>query len=217
MNNRNKLSLPRQASIEGLEHIRPKMNDMQAAILALLKRRGFYGATDSEIADELRIGDNARKRRGELCKQGLVSPSGRKRLTVRDGREVGPTRQTVWVARDFVPGNAVKGKDIDSLERSLSSLARASRKLLRTVRLPEPSPDEIRSQYDAIVSTYEDVVAKYHTAWISTLSLVTCDVCEGHGEREYWRDTTDHKFEHTTEHWVAECDECDGKGYTDAD
>ena len=133
MSNNPKLSLPRQTSIEGLEHIRPKLNEMQASILAFLNRRGFYGATDSEIADELRLGDNARKRRGELCKQGFVSPSGRKRLAVRDGREVGPTRQTVWVARDFVPGHAGKSKDIEDLEKALSSMARACRKMLRPV------------------------------------------------------------------------------------
>lgn len=78
---------------------------LRAAVRALLRERGEYGATDQEIQDALSLPSNTQiPRRWELMNTGEVVASGRKRPT-RSGRPA-----TVWVLSEFAPkpGEGVK-------------------------------------------------------------------------------------------------------------
>ena len=166
MTNSTNLSPPQQASAEGLEFIKPKLNEMQAGILALLKARAFHGATDSEIAHELGIGDNARKRRGELCKQGLVVALDAKRPSANGyGWPAGPTKQTVWVAKEYAPTHQHTSEDIKRIEDRLSTLVAAARRLKRILRKDDVSPDELYSRHTAVSDAYSSYTTNFHVAW----------------------------------------------------
>ena len=157
---------PSEASAEGLNFIKPKLNEMQAAILAFLKFRAFHGATDSEIAHQLEIGDNARKRRGELCKQGYVVAINMKRPACDSlGSATGPTNQTVWVASEFAPNYAHTSQDLKRLEDRLSSLITAARRIKRILRKGEPTSDELYSKHTVVAEAYTNYVMNFHVAW----------------------------------------------------
>tara|TARA_R110000824_G_scaffold2991_5_gene13694 strand:+ start:3727 stop:4482 length:756 start_codon:yes stop_codon:yes gene_type:complete len=160
------MSQPEQASAEGLEFIQPKLNEMQAAILAFLKFRAFHGATDSEIAHQLEIGDNARKRRGELCKEGHVTALSRKRRSCDSlGRATGPTNQTVWVAKEYAPTHTHATQNIKAIEDSISSLVLEARRLKRILRKPDMSPDDLYSRHTRVSDAYSAYTTKLHVAW----------------------------------------------------
>jgi len=48
--------------------------------------------------------------------------------------------------------------------------------------------------------------------WVMTVTKkCTAEGCEG-GKVECWEDTTDNNYEHTTRHWIEDCEECEGTG-----
>jgi hypothetical protein len=165
MNSKN-LSVPEQASADGLEYIKPKLNEMQAAILAMLKSRGFHGATDSEIAIELGLGDNARKRRGELCKDGYVVALDMKRPSANGyGMPTGPTKQTVWVAREFGKTYNHVSEDIKRIEDRIGAMVAAARRLKRSLRKEGVSLDDLYSKHTAVADAFASYNTNFHVAW----------------------------------------------------
>ena len=161
-----KMSQPEQASADGLEFIKPKLNEMQAAILAMLKASGFHGATDSEVAYNLGIGDNARKRRGELCKEGHVIALNRKRRSCDSvGRATGPTTQTVWVAKEYAPDHQHTSEDVKRVEERIAALVAAARRLKRILRKDDVSPDELYSRHTAVSEAYQNYATNFLVAW----------------------------------------------------
>jgi hypothetical protein len=166
MNSIPKMSQPEQASAEGLDYIKPKLNEMQAGILAFLKFRAFHGATDSEIAHELGIGDNARKRRGELCKEGHVIALNRKRRSCDSfGLATGPTTQTIWVAKEYAPDHEHTSVDIKRVEERIGALVAAARRLKRILRKDDVSPDELYSRHTAVSEAYQNYATNFLVAW----------------------------------------------------
>ena len=74
------------------ESIAPKAGAMERAVLAFLKHRGDFGATDEEMQYHLAmVGNSQRPRRIALVSKGLARDSGHTRTT-RSGRQA-----TVWV------------------------------------------------------------------------------------------------------------------------
>lgn len=212
MTTSDKLSQPEQASADGLQYIKPKLNEMQAGILAMLQQRGFHGATDSEVAHYLGIGDNARKRRGELCKQGLVVPSERKRPACDScGRETGPTQQTVWVAREYSPAHKHESKDLAQLEQAIKDLMTEARRIKRKLRKADRTPDAIYSLHERLTQAHAAYSTTFWKAWES-IKMQECPECEGMGEYEAWCDAADGRGEHTTHHWIQTCETCNGEG-----
>ena len=211
MTKRSNVSLPQQASAEGLDYIKPKLNEMQAAILANLKLRGFHGATDSELAWELGIGDNARKRRGELCKQGYVAAAGKRPACDGYGRAVGPTKQTVWVAQEFA-SQAYQPKDLASVEAQLKVVMTAGRRLKRALRSSDTTPDVMYAKHMAFAEAYARYNAVFWPMYQHRLPKDTCDECFGDGKLKTWYDCTDGVGEHTTRECFVECEKCHGTG-----
>ena len=188
------------------------MNEMQAAILAMLQGRGFHGATDSEVAHYLGLGDNARKRRGELCKEGLVVPSERKRPACDIyGRESGPTQQTVWVAREYSPAHKHESKDLAQLEEAIKDLMAEARRIKRTLRKADRTPDAVYSLHERLTQAHAVYSTTFWKSW-ETLKMQECTQCHGQGEYEAWCDAADGRGEHTTRHWIESCEECNGEG-----
>jgi hypothetical protein len=80
------------------ERIAGRTATLRAAVLAMLRERGEYGATDQEIQDALSLPSNTEiPRRWELVNAGAVVASGRKRPT----QSGCPAR--VWVLAQFAP------------------------------------------------------------------------------------------------------------------
>lgn len=163
-----KLSVPQQASEDGRKYIRPKLNEMQFAILALLKHRGGYGATDSELAHSLALGDNARKRRGELCKQGLVAPSPRRRRSCDGyGQPTGPTLQTVWVATEHLLSTDAVVTEVDDYVEAIKELTRTLRAAKRLAKEISPKGDALFVAHGKVADSwgaYVEAFYSYHSA-----------------------------------------------------
>ena len=197
-------------SAEGYEYIKPKLNEMQAAILSMLRRLGATGATDSEIAYELGIGDNARKRRNELCKQGLVMPAGKRPRCDGYGRAVGPVKQTVWVAVEHAaPSNVVSNARCADLAGAVST---AARRLKRAINSSEATADNLYSKHMALVDCMQAMTAEFWRYYERMVPMRTCLDCHGDGHVMLDVDCADGHGEHMTRKQLFECQECNGLG-----
>ena len=85
---------PVNTSAAAYEAILPRKGTLQGRILEYLEGRGFQGATDEKMQQDLEMNPSTqRPRRGELVAKGLVVDSGR-RSELRTGRKA-----IVWVAK----------------------------------------------------------------------------------------------------------------------
>ncbi len=89
---------PPGTSSVAADRIAGHARNLRAAVLAVLRERGEYGATDQEIQVALNLSSDTQvPRRWELVKARMVVASGRKRKT-RSGCPA-----TVWVLAEFAP------------------------------------------------------------------------------------------------------------------
>lgn len=158
-----KLSTPQQASADGRRHIAPKLSEMQFAVMAFLCMQGERGATDSEIEYALGIGDNARKRRGELCAQGMVSHSTRRRRRCNAfGQAVGQTLQTVWFAAEAAPPKDVEPEGPTEYQEAIKELTRTLRAAKRLAKADEVSGDALFVAHGKIADNFARYVEAYY-------------------------------------------------------
>lgn len=81
-----------RTSREAARQVAPHINDIQATVLAEVKRHGIAGITDYELETFLGgHGSTYRSRRAELVEKGLIKDSGQR-------RKVAGSNRTVWIA-----------------------------------------------------------------------------------------------------------------------
>ena len=157
------LSTPKLSSEGGRRYIQPKLNEMQAAILAFLERCGEHGATDSEIEHALALGDNARKRRGELCKEGFVSHSQRRRPKSNAyGQPSGPTLQTVWVATQHLLSSDAEPTQKDEYQAAIKELTRTLRAAKRLAKESSPKGDALFVAHGKVADSWAAYVEAFY-------------------------------------------------------
>jgi len=84
----------RDTSQAAAAEIAPSVSRLRTMVFAYIEKTGDYGATDQEVEDALRLGQNtSRPRRVELMQKGYICDSGVRRLN-RSGRKA-----AVWVVK----------------------------------------------------------------------------------------------------------------------
>lgn len=92
---------------QAAQAVAPRTGTLRHKVWEHVKARGFYGATDNEMQDDIPMPANTqRPRRVELVQGGLIADSGRRR------RHEGQLT-IVWVTADIAEQYRLKGNNTD--------------------------------------------------------------------------------------------------------